>query len=283
MAVCRAQGDAFIPLAGGVEGLHSLFSGRTLRQERKLEDGLHALGDVTFVCETRITKELLDEAFALEAAGWKGRAGSPMSAHPTTKAFYEALVEFGCPNDEIVLNVLRFEGRMLAFELSTRSCGRMDVLKIAYEEAFAAQCPGNVLRWHVLEAEAAKGEITSYHLGRPSPWKTRWATHIEDLASVRIYSGLPGRAKYWTSIAPRLWAKENLTEIVAVVRSITGRSEPPVFQPRRTSLAPAALRIVSQRTVEDVQASEAAVRESGVRRAAGAEEAPEDKKARDAG
>ncbi len=285
VAVCRSQGDAFIPLTGGVETVRSLFSGRAIRHERKLEDSLRALGNVTFQCETRVSQSLLSEAFALEAAGWKGREGVPMVADPATKAFYETLVEFGCPNDEIVLNTLRLDGRMLAFELSCRSGGRMDVLKIGYDEAFAAQSPGNVLRWYVLESEAAKGDITSYHLGRPSRWKTRWATQIEDLASVRLYSGLAGKARYWTSIAPRLWAKENLPEVVSVVRTITGRAAPPAFHPRRPSLAPAALRLVAPPTIDDSpeSASAIAVPESGVRRTGEAYEVPAEKKARDAG
>lgn len=239
IAICRSQGDAFLPLTGGVDTVRSLFSGRSIRDSRKHEANLINLGHLTVHHETHITRALLAEALELEAAGWKGREGSPIAAQPETKAFYETLADLGSRNNEMVLHSLRLDGKMIAFELATRSCGRMDVLKIGYDETHAKHSPGNVLRWHVIESEAAKGEIASYHFGRPSPWKTRWATQIADLASVRIYAGLAGRAKYWASIAPRMWAKENLGEVVSAVRTLTGRPEAQVFEPRRTSAPPA--------------------------------------------
>ncbi len=239
IAICRSQGDAFLPLTGGVDTVRSLFSGRSIRDSRKHEANLIQIGHLTVHHDTTISRALLHEAFELEAAGWKGREGSPMAAQPETKAFYETLAELGSRNHEMILHSLRLDGKMIAFELATRSGGRMDVLKIGYDETYAKHSPGNVLRWHVIESEATKGEIASYHFGRPSPWKTRWATQIGDLASVRIYAGLAGRAKYWASIAPRLWAKENLGEVVSAVRTLTGRPEAQVFQPRRTSAPPA--------------------------------------------
>ncbi len=228
--VTTAQhGDASISLRGGVAGIERRLSPMTRRDARTKEKRLTALGNVSFEAlgvDAPVSDASLQEAFELEASGWKGREGSPISADPITKRFYESLFRYGAAHHEMALYVIKLDGRIVAFDLDTRNNGRIDLLKTGYDESLSKASPGNVLRWHILESEAQRGEIDTYHLGRPSDWKMRWATKVSDVGSLQLYSGARGRAIYLTTVAARTWVKEHLPTIIAKVRDFRGAPPP---------------------------------------------------------
>ena len=228
--VTTAQhGDASISLRGGLAGVERRLSPMTRRDARTKEKRLAGLGEVTFEAlglDASVTDEALEEAFELEASGWKGREGSPISADPTTKRFYESLFRYGASRHEMVLFVVKLDGRIVAFDLDTRDNGRIDLLKTGYDESLSKASPGNVLRWRILESEAKRGEIDAYHLGRPSSWKMRWATKVSDIGTLRLYSGVRGRAIYLTNVVGRTWVKEHLPTIIDKIRNLRGAPPP---------------------------------------------------------
>jgi CelD/BcsL family acetyltransferase involved in cellulose biosynthesis len=141
--------------------------------------------------------EGFDEAFAacldIEARGWKGEEGSPIKSRPDTLRFYTQLAKTG----RAALSLLELDGKILAFEYWLRGGGHIELLKISFDPDYAKNSPGYVLRYLALQREIEQGQATTYHMGRPSPWKQRWATSIEPLCSLRVYARtLRGRAAY---------------------------------------------------------------------------------------
>ena len=137
----------------------------------------------------------LAACFDLEAQSWKGDQGSPISARADTLRFYSRLArDLG---DRVALCLLRLDERIIAFEYWMRGGGQIEALKISFDSEFARLSPGYVLRYLALKKEIEEGDAIAYHIGRPSPWKARWATSVEPLCSLRIYAPtVRGRAAW---------------------------------------------------------------------------------------
>ncbi|MCW5806762.1 MAG: GNAT family N-acetyltransferase [Deltaproteobacteria bacterium] len=139
----------------------------------------------------------LDEAFELETLGWEGRGGAPICADGSTLRFYAELAHALAARGRFALYTLRLGGKLIAFEYTLRGGGHIELLKYSFDPAYASHSPGQLLRILILERETALGRVHAYHLGRPSPWKQRWATDVAPLCTLRIYAATPrGRAAH---------------------------------------------------------------------------------------
>ncbi len=140
---------------------------------------------------------VLEECYALEAAGWKGFEGRPIRSRRDTVLFYSELTREAADRARLALYTLRLNRRLVAFELCLKGCRRIDALKISYAPDLGRHSPGNVLRALAMKKVMAEGDAETYHLGRSSEWKARWATREEPLCRLRIYrKDALGRAAY---------------------------------------------------------------------------------------
>ena len=130
---------------------------------------------------------VLQECLALEAAGWKGRNGSPIVARAGTLRFYTELAFEESRAGRLALYTLRADGKLIAFDYCIRAQGKLNVLKESYHPGWSRFSPGNVLRYLLLEREARRGEVASFRLGVPLQWKGAWATRVEPLVRLRLY------------------------------------------------------------------------------------------------
>jgi CelD/BcsL family acetyltransferase involved in cellulose biosynthesis len=201
------HGDALIRLGTGWGESRRQLSRNILRDLPRKTRKMERAGAVDFERLTGGPALLpaLDECLDLETQGWKGVSGSPILASPRTRRFYTDLAAGAAATGGFALYLLRHRGRLVAFEYCLRSGGRIDMLKLSYAPDASEFSPGGVLRLMILEREAAEGAVRSYHLGRPSDWKMRWATDVRPLCTVRIYGrGLRARAAHaWTVEARR--------------------------------------------------------------------------------
>ncbi len=164
------------------------------RKQRQLERQGLSFERVT---APRDLPQLLEDCYALEAKGWKGVRGAPIRSGPRTHAFYTKLALAEAAAGRFTLYLLKVGGRLAAFEYCLRAQGRIDLLKPSFDPELAKFSPGSVLRWLILRHEVEAGEMTGYHLGRLSPWKTQWVTRVEPLVRLRIYrASWRGRLAY---------------------------------------------------------------------------------------
>ena len=87
----------------------------------------------------------IDTILAIEASGWKGRAGTAVAFKPADEAFYRALARWAAAKGWLRLSFLRLDGQAIAFHYSLQARGVIYALKIGYSEQFAAQAPGKIL------------------------------------------------------------------------------------------------------------------------------------------
>ncbi|MBB2963294.1 GNAT family N-acetyltransferase [Methylobacterium sp. R2-1] len=103
----------------------------------------------------------LEDFLAVEAAGWKGEAGTALRSRPRTEAFARALFrpqgggEVGAVT--VRADLLRLDGRTVAASLALVSGGTAHLLKTAYDEGLRAQAPGLVLEDAIVRALHAEG------------------------------------------------------------------------------------------------------------------------------
>jgi CelD/BcsL family acetyltransferase involved in cellulose biosynthesis len=130
---------------------------------------------------------LLDEAYRIEAAGWKGKAGSALACDPHLGAFFREYARAACNQGILRLLFMRIGGRAVSMQMIVECANAWWQLKIGYDERFARCSPGRLLSVHAVR-EAAARRLKSYEfLGVTEPWTSEWAPQSRDLISLRAY------------------------------------------------------------------------------------------------
>jgi CelD/BcsL family acetyltransferase involved in cellulose biosynthesis len=87
-----------------------------------------------------------DEFLALESGGWKGRAGSALSAHPATEAFFRQALGGAAAAGRLQIRRLDLDGKPIAMLINFLAPPGSFSFKIAYDEAYARFSPGVLLQ-----------------------------------------------------------------------------------------------------------------------------------------
>ena len=158
-----------------------------VRRARRIAEGL---GPVEFQVLSPSPVELgplLEEAFRVEAASWKGRRGSAVLDDAPRRTFYERYAFSAAQQGILRLGFLRIGGRAAAMQLAVESGERFWLLKIGYDESFARCSPGTLLMIETLRYAAAR-RLRSYEfLGTAEPWTLMWTPLMRYCVSLRAY------------------------------------------------------------------------------------------------
>lgn len=146
----RADHDAFLAGHPHKSRLKDL-----RRRRRRLEEA----GTLTLesTMEGPALERALEDFLAVEAAGWKGEAGTALRSRPQTEAFARALFRPQGDPVSVRADLLRLDGRTVAASLALISGGTAYLLKTAYDETLRAQAPGLVLEEAIVRALHADG------------------------------------------------------------------------------------------------------------------------------
>lgn len=93
----------------------------------------------------------IDDFLALEAKGWKGKAGSALGCHPTTDAFFRAAVKGAEAAVRLQFLRLDLDGRAIAMLVTFMAPPGAFTFKIAFDEDFARFSPGVLLQLEYLK------------------------------------------------------------------------------------------------------------------------------------
>lgn len=169
-----------VPFVSLPATLDELFAGRGdfRRNLRRRRARLAGHGVVT---HERVTGGLdlearLEEGFALEASGWKGRAGTAVASEPRVRAFYAEVAREAAAHGYLALHFLRVDGRAVAFHFGLEQDGRYYLPKLGIDDEWRSVAPGHLLVEDVLRDGAARGLETFDFLGPDMPWKREWAS-----------------------------------------------------------------------------------------------------------
>lgn len=166
---------------------------RNLRRQRKK---LEQHGRVTFSL-ARSGPEL-EAAFAdfirLEASGWKGEEGkgSAIRLHPYLMSFYTELRDGFGWEDGCHIFLLKLDGVAIAAQFCLFAGNTLSMQKIAYDQTWQAEAPGNLLMRETLDYACADPAIHQLSLVTAPAWaKGRWNPECSDVWEINVFNGRP--------------------------------------------------------------------------------------------
>jgi hypothetical protein len=145
-----------LPAGDDPSGWMAATFGKRFKRLEAKRKALAAEGDVNFHLHggsecIAATRRFL----ALEAAGWKGTAGSAMANNARDAAFALRLAEELGLRGEMRVAELTLGGNTIASAILPMGGGTVSFFKTAYDEAFKAQSPGVILDMEITRALAA--------------------------------------------------------------------------------------------------------------------------------
>lgn len=187
----------FIPLSGGWETFEKTLTSKLRTECRRRRRRLEESGRVTLdiVDGSADLAQLLDEAFAIEAAGWKGQNGTAISSRRESETFYREIAAWAAERGWLRLAFLRLDGRALAFDYSFEDERGHYLLKTSFHPDARAFAPGVLLHYEMIRRSFYLGLSTYQFLGHDEPWKLDWAKDRQDLFLLNAFApSLTGRA-----------------------------------------------------------------------------------------
>jgi CelD/BcsL family acetyltransferase involved in cellulose biosynthesis len=154
---------------------------------------------------------LLAEGFAVEASGWKGKAGTAILSRPETERFYTRIAEWTAKRGWLRLTFIRLDGRAIAFSFDLEYRNVHHNLKNGYDEALARLSPGKLITALLVERACTSGLERYEFNGAPEPYKLAWATGTTERQVVQAFaSTVPGLGHWLAYAAGRPLAKRAL-------------------------------------------------------------------------
>ena len=87
----------------------------------------------------------IDRFLTLEAAGWKGRAGTALDRHANDQRYFQAICAAGHERGQLDMLALTLDGTPIAMKCNFTAGGTAFTLKIAHDEAYKSTSPGVLL------------------------------------------------------------------------------------------------------------------------------------------
>ena len=155
----------------------------------------------------------LEDGFRLEAAAWKGAAGTAIQCDTNIREFYTILAQRAANRGWLRLQFLKVDDKRIAFAYCLAFANRMFLLKPGFDPEFAAYSPGTLLAYLALQELHTSGFLAYDFLGYGDEWKRQWTDHSIPHSTLFLYAKRPvTRLDHYTRFAlmPRLRRARNL-------------------------------------------------------------------------
>lgn len=153
-------------LAPGSDRAHYLAQSLGAKHRKELPRRRRRLAELGAVTHDVATDEAsilpaLDCFLALEAAGWKGKAGTAAAQRLELRDFFRNAIAALAREGKARIDLMRLDGKPIAATVALRSGDMMFGWKTAYDEAYAKYSPGSLLMVELSEAVIADPSITA--------------------------------------------------------------------------------------------------------------------------
>lgn len=144
----------------------------------------------------------LDEFMALEAAGWKGKAGTAISCDPRLVAFYRSVSRDLSPSGGVEIDLLRAGGKCIAGQFCLKTGRSLYLMKPAYDETLSKLGPGHLFVEHILRRCATERDVDAYSFVSDAEWLRDWKPSAHEGADAFVFTGsAAGRAAHLALLA----------------------------------------------------------------------------------
>lgn len=141
---------------------------------------LSSIGDVRLqqITEPAQIEDALKDGLSLEAAGWKGEAGTAIASDPQIESFYSRLAKGAAALGWLRLQFLTLDGRRIAFNYGIEYGNTSFSIKIGHDPQYRRYAPGHTLTWLILQDAGQRGYTEFDFLGDDDPWKLTWTRDL---------------------------------------------------------------------------------------------------------
>jgi CelD/BcsL family acetyltransferase involved in cellulose biosynthesis len=153
------------------------------RARRRLCDHGEVSVDFVFPTQHNVDK-LLEEAFRVEQANWKGENGSAINCRPDLKRFFTSYSHNICDARKLLISSLRLNGEMIAVQLLVEHANRWWILKIGFDERWAKYSPGMQLMFETIKEAFTRKHTAIELLGTQEQWINIWPHKIHQFISL---------------------------------------------------------------------------------------------------
>ena len=143
---------------------------RTSRLTRLGEPVLEVLRDAHAI------RAASDDAWRLEASGWKSDAGTAITSDPAVHRFYTTLIDRATERGWLRLLFLTVGGRRIATSYGAVFHNRLFLFKTGYDPEYATCSPFKILTSLAIRHAYEEGLEEVDFLGDSEPWKLEWTT-----------------------------------------------------------------------------------------------------------
>ncbi len=114
----------------------------------------------------------------MEAATWKGLAGTAIACRPEFQKFYSLIAHRAARRGTLYFTFLRLGGKRIAFDLSLIYKKTLFKLKPGYSPEYHACSPGQQLTSMTVRDAFAQGLQEVDFLGAADEWKLSWSNGL---------------------------------------------------------------------------------------------------------
>lgn len=149
----------------------------------------------------------LAEGWTLEAAAWKGEAGTAIRCLPRVRAFYEAFATRAAHRGWLQLYFLRIDGQRIAFCYALCFRNRVFKLKPGYDPSYSPYSPSTALCSMMIHEAFRGGREEFDFLGVNDGWKQSWTSTTRPHEWLFVFR--PGLRSRWLR-----WAKFRMAPVL---------------------------------------------------------------------
>ena len=167
-----------LELAGTWESYWATLSAKFRSNVRNRLTRLTQLGEpaLEIISEKAAVAAALEDAWRLEASGWKDNEGTSITSEPAVQNFYTLLADRASDHGWLRLIFLTAAGKRIAVSYSAVYDGRLFLLKTGHDRQFHTCSPFKLLTYLAAQQAYACGLREIDFLGDTEPWKQEWTS-----------------------------------------------------------------------------------------------------------
>jgi CelD/BcsL family acetyltransferase involved in cellulose biosynthesis len=185
----RGDVSPYLALTGTWDSYHASLSAKFRSNLRNRFTRLSRFGEARLEVVDEITDAARDDAWRLEASGWKAASQTSIASDPAVRQFYTQLADRAAERGWLRLLFLTVGGRRIATSYGACFDRRLFLFKTGYDPAYASCSPFKLLTGCAIRSAYAEGLREVDFLGDAEPWKLEWTSTSRAHDWLFVFSG----------------------------------------------------------------------------------------------